>query len=158
VREHFYKCSPESIDIFTLDSDHLKAVSGKCPVQLKAFQILGWVPSDGDIIVVDDELHVKILCNCESSRLCVIAFLLRAIGTKTEDSLVAIGECDTIDQGPHMSETSRREFDAWRESEFWVARELRVGCAILQEVICGDVTFQCRKEVLCGNAVAWAHR
>jgi hypothetical protein len=143
VCDHFCKCSPKSIDIFTLDSDHLEAMAEKGLLHLIAFQIVGWVPSDGDVVVVDDDLHVKILCNRESSRLCVVAFLLRAIGTKTEDGLVAVGKCDTIDQGPHMSEAPRREFDTWRETELRVARELRVGCAILQEVIYREVTFQC---------------
>jgi hypothetical protein len=135
VCDHFRKCSPKSIDIFTLDSDHLEAVAEKCLVHFIALQILGWMPSDSDVIVVDDDLHVKILCNRESSRLCVVAFLLRAIGTKTEDGLVAIGKSDTIDQGPHMPEAPRREFDPWCETELRVTRELRVGCAILQEVI-----------------------
>jgi hypothetical protein len=143
VRDHFCKCSPKSIDIFTLDSDHLEAVAEKRLLHLIAFQIVGWVPSDGDVIVVDDDLHVKILCNRESSRLCVVTFLLRAIGTKTEEGLVAVGKCDAIDQGPHMSKAPRREFDTWRETELRVTRELRVGCAILQEVIYGEVTFQC---------------
>jgi hypothetical protein len=67
---------------------------------------------------------------------------LRTIGTKTEDGLVAISKCDTINQGPHMSEAPRGEFDTWRETELRMTRELRVGCAILQEVIYGEVTFQ----------------
>jgi len=57
-----------------------------------------------------------------------------------------------------MSEASRREFNTWRETELRVTRELRVGCAILQEVIYGEVTFQCREEVLCSDAMAWARR
>jgi len=41
-----------------------------------------------------------------------------------------------------MSEAPRGEFDTWRETELRMTRELRVGCAILQEVIYGEVTFQ----------------
>lgn len=155
---HFCKCTPESIDIFTLDSDHLKTVALECLLQLIAFQIFGWVASDGDIIVIYDDLHVQVLCNRESSRLSIVAFLLRAIGAKTEDILVAIGKGDAIDQGPHMSEAPGRELDPRRETELGVTWELRVGCAIFQEMFRGDVAFQCREEVLCGDTVAWAGR
>lgn len=152
---HFCKCTPERIDIFTLDSDNLKTMAKERLLYLVAFQILGWVSSDGDIIVINDDLYVQILCNCESSCLGVVAFLLRAIRAKTEDSLVAIGKRDAIDQGPHMPEAPRREFDAWRETKLGVTRQLRVGCTILQEMFCGEVTIQCCEEVLCGDAVAW---
>jgi hypothetical protein len=124
VCEHLDKCTPESVDIFTLDSDHLETVTKKRLLQFVALQILGWVPSDGDIIVVNEYLYVQVLCNGKSSRLGVVALLLRAIGAKTEDSLVAIGKRDTINQGPHMSETPRREFDARGETELRVTREL----------------------------------
>lgn len=53
-----------------------------------------------------------------------------------------------------MSEAPGRKLDPRREAELGVTRELRVGCAILQEMFRGDVTFQCREEVLCGDAVA----
>jgi len=53
-----------------------------------------------------------------------------------------------------MPETPRREFDARRETELGVTREFRVGCAILQEVISGDVTLQCCEKVLSRDAMA----
>ena len=138
-----------------MDSDYLKTVAEECLLQLIAFQVFGWVTSDGDIIVIDDDLHVQVLCNRESSRLSIVAFLLRAIRTKTEDILVAIGKRDAIDQGPHMSEAPGRELNPRRETELGVTWKLRVGCAIFQEMFRGDVAFQCREEVLCGDAVAW---
>jgi hypothetical protein len=55
-----------------------------------------------------------------------------------------------------MSETTGREFDARRETELGVTRELRVGGAILQEVFCREVAFQRCEEVLCRDAVPWA--
>jgi len=55
-----------------------------------------------------------------------------------------------------MSETTGKEFDARCETELGVTRELRVGRAILQEVTCGEVTFQRCEEVLYCDAVAWA--
>jgi hypothetical protein len=54
-----------------------------------------------------------------------------------------------------MPETPRGEFDAWRETELGVTWELRVGCAILQEVIYREVTLQCCEKVLGRDAVAW---
>jgi hypothetical protein len=148
------KCGPESIDIFTLDSDHLKTVAGERAFQAIALQVFGWMPSDGDVIVIDDDLHVQALCNGQASRLGVVTFLLRSIGAKAEDGLVAIGKRDAIDHGPQMSEASGREFDAWRKAELGVAWKLRIGGAIVQEVIHGEVTFQRGEEVLSCNAVA----
>jgi hypothetical protein len=139
-----------------LDSDHLKTVAGERLFKVIAFQVFGWMPCDGDIIVIDDDFYVQVLRNGQASRLGVVAFLLRTIGAKTEDSLVTIGKGDAIDHGPQMSETTGREFDARRETKLGVTRELRVGGAILQEVVYGEVTFERCDEVLCCDAVAWA--
>ena len=153
--DYFDKCPPESIDIFTVDSDHLETVAGECLLQVIALQIIGWVSGDGDVIVIDDDLYVQVLCSGQSSRLGVVTFLLRAIGAKTVDGLVAIGKRDTIDQGPQMPETAGREFDARGESELRVTGKFRVGRAILQEVFCGEVALQRCEEILCRDAMAW---
>jgi len=63
------------------------------------------MPGDGDIVVIDDDLYVQILCNSQASRLGVVAFLLRSIRAKAKDRFVAIGKRDAIDHGPQVSES-----------------------------------------------------
>ena len=151
--EYFDKCAPESIDIFALNSNYLKTVAGERLGDLIAFEILGRVSGNGDIVVINDELHIQALRNCQASRLGIISFLLRAVRTKTENSFVAIGERDAVDHGPHVSEATRGEFDTWRKTELRVTWKFRFSCSVMQEVLRGDMSFERGEKVLRCDAV-----
>jgi hypothetical protein len=56
--------------------------------------------SDGDVIVIDDELDVQAFCNRESRSFGVVAFLLGTVRAETEDGLIAVGEGYTVDHRP----------------------------------------------------------
>lgn len=76
------------------------------------------------------------------------AYLLGTVGTKHEDGLVPIGQCDTIHEGPDVTKTAGGELHTGREAELGVARELRVRLTVVKEVLPGKVAFKSGDEVL----------
>ena len=52
-----------------------------------------------------------------------------------------------------MTETTGREFDTWCETEFGMARKLRVGCTILKKVIWRESAFESGEEILGRHAM-----
>ena len=153
VRDRFYKCTPECVDVFALNRNDFEAVAGERLGQLVTFEILGRVSSNGDIVVINEELHIQALRNRQTSRLSVVSLLLRAIGAKTENSLVAIGKCYAVDHWPHVSEAARGKFDAGCKAELRVTWKFRLSRSVLQEVRRGDMSFERGEKVLRGDTV-----
>ena len=83
--------SPEGIDVLSLDSYNLEAVTLESLGEVVSFEVLRRVAGNGNVIVVDEEFDVEILSDCKPSGLCVVTFLLRPIGTQAEDNLVPVG-------------------------------------------------------------------
>ena len=52
------EASPELINILALDGDDLQAVAGKRLGQVVALEVLRRVASNGDVVVVNDELDI----------------------------------------------------------------------------------------------------
>lgn len=75
VSDNLAKSSPESIDVFAIHSHDLEAVTLEGLGNLVALKVLGRVTGDGDIVVVDDQLHVQALRDCETGGLGVVSFL-----------------------------------------------------------------------------------
>ena len=83
-----------------------------------------------------------------------MSYLLRTIRAKHEDSLVLVGQRDTVHESPNMAETSGGELDTGSESQFGVTGELRVSLAIMQEVLGGEGAFQRGEQILGSDTMA----
>lgn len=79
----------------------------KCTSNVETLEVLGRVPSDGDVIVVDDDLYVQLLGNSEAGSLGVVALLLRAIGAEAKDYFVSVCHGDAVHHCPHVAEAAR---------------------------------------------------
>ena len=75
VGDDLAKASPESVNVLAIDGDDLQTVYGQRLADLVALQVLRGVAGDGDVVIVDDQLHVEVLCDGETRRLGVVAFL-----------------------------------------------------------------------------------
>lgn len=146
--------TPESIKILTLDGVNLETMAFEGFFHVVSLEIFGWVASDSDVIVVDQELDVQVLSNGETSSFCVVTLLLGTIGSETKDNLVSVRECDTVHVWPHVPETARREFDTGCEAKFGVAGEVGVGCAVVQKFFLRDGALESGEEILSRDTVA----
>ena len=150
--------APELVDVLALDGEDLEAVALESLRELEALEVLGGMARDGDVVVVDEELDVQVLCDGEAGGLGVVALLLGAVGAEAEDGLVAVGEGDAVDEGPDVAEAAGGELDARGEAELGVTWKLRVGGAVVEEVFGGDVALEGGEEVLGRDAVTWRAR
>jgi hypothetical protein len=94
--------TPQRIEILPLDSENFESVPFECFRYTVSFQVFRRVPSNCDIIVVNEKFDVESLGNCEPSRFSIVAFLLRTIRAKAENSLVTVSERNTVDKRPCM--------------------------------------------------------
>lgn len=115
--------TPKCIDVLTLDSDDLETMSLKGLLQVVSLEVVGGMTRNSDVIIINQELDVQALSNSETSSLRVVTLLLRTIRTKTEDDFVSVGEGDTVDMWPHVTETTRRELDTGCQAKFRVTWE-----------------------------------
>ena len=118
-----------------------------------ALEVVGWVAGDGDIVVVDEQFDVEVLCDGEAGGFGVVALLLAAVGAKHEDRLVGVGHGDAVDEGPHMPESARGELHAGRVAAFGVAGQVLVELAVAVEFFDGQLAFEDGEEVLRRDAV-----
>lgn len=100
--------SPQRIEIFPLDRENFESVPFECFRYIVSFQVFRRVPSNCDVIVVDKNLDVESLGNCEPCSFSIVTFLLRSIRAKTENGLVAVSERDTVDKRPCMRYSVRK--------------------------------------------------
>jgi len=133
---------PEGIDVLSLDSHDLEAVTLESLGEIVSLEIFGRVTGDGDIVVVDDEFDVEVLSDCQPSGLCIVTLLLRSVGTQAEDGFVTVGQGNTVNHGPHVSKTSGREFDSGSQTQLGVTGKLGVGSAVVEKVVGGNVTLE----------------
>lgn len=155
VVDDFAQSSPKRLEIFALDSYYLEAMSRQRLLDVEALQVLGGMTGDSDVVIVNDKFDVQALCDCKSGGFGIIALLLRAVGTEHKHGLLAVCKRNAIDEGPDMTETTRREFDAWGKSKLRMAGKLGVRFAVMKEMFGRDVTLDGGEEVLCGDAVPW---
>ena len=133
--------TPEGINVLALDSANLETMAFERLFQVVPLEIIGGVASNGDVIVVNQELNVQALSNGKASSLCIVTLLLRTIGTETKDDFIPVGKGDTINMGPHVTKTTRRELDARSEAKFGVTGELGVCFTVVQKLFRRNVAF-----------------
>lgn len=68
--------SPESINILTIDGNNLETMSLECFPDLETLEVFRWVSGDGDIVIVNEELDVEVLCDSYTCSFSIITFLL----------------------------------------------------------------------------------
>mmetsp|Transcript_18830 Transcript_18830/g.21031 ORF Transcript_18830/g.21031 Transcript_18830/m.21031 type:complete len:622 (+) Transcript_18830:96-1961(+) len=144
----------QSVQILARNLGHRKAVSPEGVGHGVATHVLGWVASDGHIVVVNQQLDVQVLGHGQTSGLSVIALLLRAVRPKAEHDLVRVGQGHTVDIRPHVTEASRAKLNSRGETKLRVPRQLLVALSVVNELIRVQVTAQGRHEVLCGDTVS----
>ena len=128
-------------------------MSSKRLVEVVALEVLRRVSCDSDVVIIQDQLHVEILGDCQSGSLSVISFLLGTIRPQHKDDLVLIGKRDTIDERPHVTQTARRELDSWGQAKLGVARELGVSLAVVEQLLEWDEALQCGYQILGSDTV-----
>lgn len=99
---------PQRIEILPLDRENFESVAFECFRNIVSFQVIRRVPSNCDIIVVDEKFDVESLGNCEPRSFSIVTFLLRAIRAKAENGLVAVSERNTVDKRPCMRYSVRK--------------------------------------------------
>lgn len=75
MREDLTKSGPKGVKILTLDGDNLQTVARKGLRKVVALHVLGRVTGNGDVVVIDDELDVEVLCDGQTSGLRIVTFL-----------------------------------------------------------------------------------
>lgn len=174
---NLHKARPQLFNILSVDGDNLKTVTSKSLGNIVPLQVLGWMTGDGHIVVVDDELHVQVLRDGKAGRLCVVPFLfsriyphenvratsarktivnahlLGAIRPKKEHGLVAIGQGNAVHERPDVAKATGRELHTGSKAELRVAGKLRVGLAIVKEVLPREISLERRDEILSCDAV-----
>ena len=82
------------------------------------------------------------------------AYLLGAVGSEHEHSLVLIGQGDAVDERPDVAKAAGGELHTGREAELRVTRELGVGFTIVEEVLPREVSLKSRDKILGCDTVA----
>ena len=67
--------TPKGIDVLTIHGNDLETVALKGLGNIVALEVLRRVASDGDIVVVDDKLHVETLRDRQPGSLGIVSFL-----------------------------------------------------------------------------------
>lgn len=146
--------TPQGVDVLALDLDDLEPVTLERLLQLVAFEVLGGVARDGDIVIVyrdskvdllswldstikkpertDQELDVEILRDRQPCSLRVVTLLLRPIRSEAEHRLVPVSQGNSVDERPHVAQAAGGELDARGQAEFRVAGQLRVGFTVVE--------------------------
>lgn len=136
--DNFSETGPEGIDVLSLDSHDFEAVTLKSFGEIVSFEVLRWMASNGNVIVVDKEFDVEVLSDRQPSSLCIITLLLRSIRTQAEDGLVTVGQGNAVNHRPHVSKASGGELDSGGQTQLWVTGKLGVGGAVIEKVIGGN--------------------
>lgn len=153
--ENLAHSTPQGLEVLALYGDDLEAVARKRLGDIVSLEVLRGMSRDGHIVVINEELDVEVLRDGKARSLCVVSFLLRSVRAEHEDRLVLVSHRDTVDPWPDVPETSGGELDSGGQPQFGVAWELRVGFAIVQKVLGGDVTLDSRHQVLGGDTVPY---
>jgi len=122
--------------------------------EIVSLEVFRRVTGNGNVIVVDEKFDVEILSDCKPSGLRVVTLLLRSIGTQAKNGLVAVGQCNTINHGPHVSKTSGGEFDSGGQAQFWVTGKLGVCSAVVEKVLGRNGSLKGGEKVLGSNTMA----
>lgn len=144
---------PEGVDVLSLNCHDFEAMALKCLGEIVSLKVFRGVTSNGDVIIVDEDFDVEVLSNCQPSGLCIVALLLRSVGTQAEDDLVTVSQGNTVDHRPHVSKASRGEFNSGSQTQLRVTRKLRVGSAVVEEVFGRDSSFEGSQQVLGSNTM-----
>ena len=71
-------------------------------LDIVALEVLRGVAGDGDVVVVDHQLHVDVTGSSKARGLGVVALLLRTIRAQAPRNLVRVGHGHTIHHRPHL--------------------------------------------------------
>ncbi len=99
----------EIVEILAVALDHGQTVAGKGLGHREALDVVAGVAGDGDIVVIDDEFDLESVGDGDAGGLGVVALLLGAVGTETEDRRVGVRHGDAVDVRPHVAEPARAE-------------------------------------------------
>lgn len=73
--ENLAETSPEGVKVLALDGDNLQTVARKGLREVVALHVLRRVAGNGDVVVIDDELDVKVLRDGQTGGLRIVTFL-----------------------------------------------------------------------------------
>jgi hypothetical protein len=155
VVDHVHETGPEGIDVLSLNGYDLQAVTPKGLSEIVSLEVFRRMSGNSDVVIVDEELNVEILGDSEPSSFCVVALLLRSIGTQAEDSFVTVGQSNPVNHRPHVSETSGGEFDSGSQTQLGMTGKLGVGSTVVEEVFRRDSSLEGGEQVLGSNTVTW---
>ena len=109
---------------------------------------------DRHVIVVDQQLHVQVLSHRKSGGFGIVAFHLRTVRTQHKNNFAWIGNRDAVDEGPHVSESTRRKLYARSKTAFRMSRKMRQVFAVVVELFYGQLAFERGHQILSRHAVA----
>ena len=72
-----------------------------------ALEVIGRVAGNGDVVIVNHELHVEVASRREARRLRVIALLLRSVRAQAPCDLVGIRHRHSVHHRPHLQMSVR---------------------------------------------------
>lgn len=142
------------IDVFTLSFGDVKAVALERLADVVALEVVRGVTGDGDVVVINQQLDVEVLCDTQTCGFRVVTFLLAAIGAKHKDGLVGVGHRDAVDVGPHVPKSAGAELHARRVAALGVTGQVLVKLAVVEEFFDRQFAFEHGKQVLRRDAVA----
>ena len=109
---------------------------------------------DGDVVVVDHQLHGQAVGHGETGRLGVVPLLLGPVGAQAEQGAAGVGQGHPVHEGPQVAEAAGAELHPGGEAEFGVAGQAGVGGPVVQQILGLQLAPQHRHQVLGGHAVA----
>ena len=154
VIDYLDETSPESINVLSLDRHDFEAVTFESLGEIVSLEVLRGVTSDSDVIVVNEDFDVKVLSDGQPSSFCIVALLLGSIRTQTEYGFFTVGQSYAINHGPHVSKTSRGEFDPGSQTQLWVTGKFRVCSTVVEEVFRRNGSLEGGEQVLSSDPMA----
>jgi hypothetical protein len=76
---------------------------------------------NGDIVVVNQQLHIDVVGHGETGRFSIVAFLLGTVGTEAENGFARVCQGHTVDVGPHVTQTTGAELNPGSQAQFGVS-------------------------------------
>ena len=75
----------QPIQVFPIPFQHGQAVTFQGFLHAEAAQILGRMTGNGDIVVIDQQLHIDVVRHRQPGRLGIVTFLLGTVRPQTEN-------------------------------------------------------------------------
>mmetsp|Transcript_53362 Transcript_53362/g.114692 ORF Transcript_53362/g.114692 Transcript_53362/m.114692 type:complete len:434 (+) Transcript_53362:325-1626(+) len=113
-------CSVDRFEVLPVHVDRLDVVSLEGLANVIASEVLRRVAGNGDIIVVNEKLHVQPICGSDARSLRCVALHLGAVGTEGTDHLFGAAHRNAVNHWPHVAQAAGAELDALRAAKFGV--------------------------------------